>query len=110
MGEMKHGPLALIDEQFPTVVLSLKDSVYEKVVSNIQEIRARCGKVIVVATEGDTQIKKISDDVIYIPQTLEILNPLLSVLPLQLFAYHTASLLGLDVDKPRNLAKSVTVE
>lgn len=110
MGEMKHGPLALIDEKFPTITLSLKDSVYEKVASNIQEIKAREGKVIAVATEGDKQIKKISDDVIYVPQTLEILNPILSVLPLQLFAYHTAALLGLDVDKPRNLAKSVTVE
>lgn len=110
MGEMKHGPLALIDEQFPTITLSLKDSVYEKVASNIQEIRARGGKVIAIATEGDIQIGKISDDVIYIPQTFEMLNPLLSIIPLQLFAYHTAALLGLDVDKPRNLAKSVTVE
>jgi len=110
MGEMKHGPLALIDEEFPTIVLSPKDSVYEKVASNIQEIRARGGKVISIATEGDEQIKQISDDVIYIPQTFEMLNPLLSIIPLQLFAYHTATLLGLDVDKPRNLAKSVTVE
>src|SRR3989338_833392 len=107
---MKHGPLALIDEEFPTIVLSPKESVYEKVASNIQEIRARGGKVIAIATEGDEQIKKTSDDVIYIPQTFEILNPLLSIIPLQLFAYHTAALLGLDVDKPRNLAKSVTVE
>ncbi len=109
-GEMKHGPLALIDENFPIVVLAPKDSVYEKIISNIQELKARSGKVIAIATEGDEKIKKIADDVIYIPQTLEMLTPLLSIIPLQLFAYHTAALLGLDVDKPRNLAKSVTVE
>ncbi len=109
-GEMKHGPLALIDDNFPTVVLSPKDSVYEKIISNIQELRARSGKVIAIASEGDEKIKNIADDVIYIPQTLEMLTPLLSVIPLQLFAYHTAAFLGLDVDKPRNLAKSVTVE
>ncbi|MBI2041484.1 MAG: glutamine--fructose-6-phosphate transaminase (isomerizing) [Candidatus Nealsonbacteria bacterium] len=109
-GEMKHGPIALIDENFPTVALAVKDPIYEKTISNIQEIKARNGKVLAVATDGDEKIGKLADDVIFIPQTLEILNPILSVIPLQLFAYHTADLLGLDVDKPRNLAKSVTVE
>ena len=109
-GEMKHGPIALIDENFPTVALGPKDPVYEKILSNIQEIKARNGRVLAVATEGDAKIGKLADDVIFIPQTLEMLTPLLSVIPLQLFAYHTAVLLGLDVDKPRNLAKSVTVE
>lgn len=109
-GEMKHGPIALIDENFPTVALAPKDLVYEKMLSNIQEIKARSGRVLAVATEGDEKIGKLADDVIFIPQTLEMLTPLLSVVPLQLFAYHTAALLGLDVDKPRNLAKSVTVE
>ncbi|OGF59707.1 glutamine--fructose-6-phosphate aminotransferase [Candidatus Giovannonibacteria bacterium RIFCSPHIGHO2_01_45_12] len=109
-GEMKHGPIALIDENFPTVALAPKDPVYEKILSNIQEIKARNGRVLAVATEGDEKIGKLADDVIFIPQTLEMLTPILSVIPLQLFAYHTAALLGLDVDKPRNLAKSVTVE
>ena len=109
-GEMKHGPIALIDENFPTVALAVKDPIYEKALSNIQEIKARSGKVLAVATEGDEKILKLADDVIFIPQTLEMLIPILSVVPLQLFAYHTADLLGLDVDKPRNLAKSVTVE
>ncbi|MDO8522963.1 MAG: glutamine--fructose-6-phosphate transaminase (isomerizing) [bacterium] len=109
-GEMKHGPIALIDENFPVFALVPKDAVYEKTISNIEEIRARGGKIIAVATEGDEKIKKLADDVVFIPETLEALSPLLSVIPLQLFAYHTADLLGLDVDKPRNLAKSVTVE
>jgi len=109
-GEMKHGPIALIDENFPTVALAIKDPIYEKNLSNIQEIKARSGKVLAIATEGDEKIAKLADDVIFIPQTLEMLAPILSVIPLQLFAYHTADLLGLDVDKPRNLAKSVTVE
>lgn len=109
-GEMKHGPIALIDENFPTVALAVKDPIYEKALSNIQEIQARSGRVLAVATEGDEKILKLADDVIFIPQTLEMLTPILSVIPLQLFAYHTADLLGLDVDKPRNLAKSVTVE
>jgi len=109
-GEMKHGPIALIDENFPTIVLATKDMVYEKIISNIEEIKARSGKILAVATEGDDRILKLVDDVIFIPQTLEMLAPILSIIPLQLFAYHTANLLGLDVDKPRNLAKSVTVE
>ncbi|MBI4281739.1 glutamine--fructose-6-phosphate transaminase (isomerizing) [Candidatus Uhrbacteria bacterium] len=109
-GEMKHGAIALIDPKFPTVAIAPKDSVYEKNVSNIQEIRARKGPVIAIATEGDTDIQRIVDDVIYVPETLEILTPLLTVVPLQLFAYHMAIARGCDVDQPRNLAKSVTVE
>lgn len=109
-GEMKHGPLALIDENFPTFVICLSDSVYEKVVSNLEEIKARKGKILAIATEGNKDIKKIVDDVIYIPKTLEMLTPILSVIPFQLFAYHMGVLRGCDVDKPRNLAKSVTVE
>lgn len=109
-GEMKHGPIAMIDKNLPSVVIAPKDSVYEKMVSNIEEIRARRGPVIAVATEGDEGISQIADDVIYIPKTLEMLTPLLSVVPLQLFAYHFGVARGCDVDKPRNLAKSVTVE
>jgi glucosamine--fructose-6-phosphate aminotransferase (isomerizing) len=109
-GELKHGPIALIDEATPTVALCPKDTMYEKMTSNIEEIRARSGKIIAIATRGDQAIKKIVDDVIYIPRTSEALLPFLTIIPLQLFAYHTAALLGLDVDKPRNLAKSVTVE
>lgn len=109
-GEMKHGHIALIDKNFPTLAICPKDSVYEKMVSNIEEIKTRGGRVIAVATKGDIKIKSIADDVIYIPKTLEMLTPVLSVIPLQLFAYHVAALLGRDVDKPRNLAKSVTVE
>jgi glucosamine--fructose-6-phosphate aminotransferase (isomerizing) len=109
-GELKHGAIALIDENFPTVAVCPSDSVYEKMISNIQEIKARKGPVLVVATEGNEDIKKIADDVMYIPKTLEMLTPILAVIPLHLFAYHTAVLRGCDVDKPRNLAKSVTVE
>lgn len=108
--EMKHGPIALIDEDTPSVFLCPKDSVYEKVMSNIEEVKARKGPVIAIATEGDTEIAHKADDVIYIPPTLEFLQPLLTVIPLQLLAYHIAVLRGCDVDKPRNLAKSVTVE
>jgi glucosamine--fructose-6-phosphate aminotransferase (isomerizing) len=109
-GEMKHGPIALIDKNFTSIFICPKDSVYEKNLSGIQEIKARGGKIIAVATEGDGVIKKLADDVIYIPKTLEMLTPLLSVVPLQLFAYYIGAQKGLDVDKPRNLAKSVTVE
>jgi glucosamine--fructose-6-phosphate aminotransferase (isomerizing) len=109
-GELKHGPLALVDENFPTVAICPSDSVYEKMISNIQQIKARNGKVIAIATTGNKEIKKIVDDVIYIPKTLEMLTPVLSVIPLHLFAYYMAASLGHDVDKPRNLAKSVTVE
>lgn len=109
-GEMKHGPIALIDKNLPTVAIATRDSVFEKTMSGIQEVKARSGKVIAIATQGDKEVKKIADDVIYIPKTLEMLTPLLSVVPLQIFAYHFAVEKGLDVDKPRNLAKSVTVE
>ena len=109
-GELKHGPLALIDENFPTIAICPSDSVYEKMISNIQEIKAREGPVIAIATQGNEEIKKIVDDVIYIPKTLEMLTPLLSIIPLHLFAYYMAVLLGNDVDKPRNLAKVITVE
>jgi glucosamine--fructose-6-phosphate aminotransferase (isomerizing) len=109
-GEMKHGPIALIDKNFPSIFIAPKDSVYEKNMSGIQEIKARGGKIIAIATIGDREIKKLADDVIYIPKTLEMLTPMLSVIPLQLFAYYFGAAKGYDVDKPRNLAKSVTVE
>lgn len=109
-GEMKHGPIALIDKNMPTMVIASSDSVYEKVLSNIQEIKARRGKVIAIATEGNKEISKMVDDVIYIPKTFEMLTPILAVMPLHLFAYHIGVMRGHDVDKPRNLAKSVTVE
>ena len=109
-GEMKHGSIAMIDGNFPTVAIAPLDSVYDKNISNIEEIKARGGPVLAIATEGDRAIKKIADHVIYIPKTLEMFTPLLAVPALQLFAYHFAVLRGCDVDKPRNLAKSVTVE
>jgi len=109
-GEMKHGPLALIDENFPTIAVCPSDSVYDKMISNIEEIKARKGRVIAIATEGNEEIKNLVDDLIYIPKTLEMLTPILSVIPLQLFAYYMGVLRGCDVDKPKNLAKSVTVE
>ncbi len=108
--EMKHGPIALIDEEMPVVVIATKNSSYEKVVSNIQEVKARKGKIIAIVTEGDTEVKKIADYVIEIPETDEILVPLVSVIPLQLLSYHIAVMRGCNVDQPRNLAKSVTVE
>lgn len=108
--EMKHGPIALIDEEMPVVVIATHQETYEKVVSNIQEIKARRGKIISIVTEGDTQVKGMSDFCIEIPLTEEILTPLVSSIPLQLLAYHVAVLRGCDVDKPRNLAKSVSVE
>jgi glucosamine--fructose-6-phosphate aminotransferase (isomerizing) len=108
--EMKHGPIALIDEKMPVVVIAPQDSSYEKVVSNVQEVKARKGVVISIVTEGDTVIKSMSDYVIEIPKASEIVESLLAVIPLQLLAYHIALLRGCDVDQPRNLAKSVTVE
>ncbi|HMD67978.1 MAG TPA: glutamine--fructose-6-phosphate transaminase (isomerizing) [Chitinivibrionales bacterium] len=108
--EMKHGPIALIDKDMPTVVIALKDSVYEKVISNIQEVNARGGKVIAIATEGDTRIRKHAAHVIHVPCTIPMLSPLLSVIPLQLLAYHIAAIRKCEIDQPRNLAKSVTVE
>jgi len=109
-GEMKHGPIALIDKNFPTIALCPNDSVYEKMVSNIEEIKARQGPVIAVTTEGNDEISRLADEVIYIPKTLEALTPIVSVIPLQLFAYYMGVKRGCDVDKPRNLAKSCTVE
>jgi len=100
----------LIEPNFPTLALVNKNSVYEKMLSNLQEIKARKGKIIAIATLGDKKIAGLADDVIFVPKTLEPLEPLLNVVPLQLFAYHFGTLLGYDVDKPRNLAKSVTVE
>jgi glucosamine--fructose-6-phosphate aminotransferase (isomerizing) len=108
--EMKHGPIALIDENMPTVVIAPKDSVYDKVLSNIEEVKARKGKVIAIANEDDDQIDKLVDHVIKVPQTIRMLMPILTVIPLQLLAYHIAVKKGLNVDQPRNLAKSVTVE
>jgi glucosamine--fructose-6-phosphate aminotransferase (isomerizing) len=108
--EMKHGPIALIDEEMPVVFIAIKDSSYEKIVSNMQEIKARRGRVIAIVNEGDTFISTIADHVIEIPSTYEILTPLLTVIPLQLLAYHIAVMRGCNVDQPRNLAKSVTVE
>jgi len=109
-GEMKHGPIALIDENMPVIAVAIKDKFYEKMLSNIQEVKARKGKVISIATENDKQIRQLSDDVIYIPKTLDELYPFLTIVPMQLISYHIATLLGKDVDQPRNLAKTVTVE
>ena len=109
-GEMKHGPIALISPDMPTVAIIPGDELYEKMISNIQEIKSRRGPVIAIATQGDQHIKEIADDVIELPATLDFLNPILSVIPCQLLAYYCAKLLNRDIDKPRNLAKSVTVE
>jgi glucosamine--fructose-6-phosphate aminotransferase (isomerizing) len=108
--EMKHGPIALISDQMPAVFIATRCSQYEKIIGNIQEVRARGGKTIVVATEGDDSIRPHADHIIYVPDICEPLQPMLTVVPLQLMAYHAAVLKGFDVDKPRNLAKSVTVE
>ena len=108
--EMKHGPIALIDQNMPVVFICTRDSANDKVVSNMQEVRARRGRIIAIATEGDLEVVDRADHVIYVPNTLPMLQPLLSVIPLQLLAYHVAVLRGCDVDQPRNLAKSVTVE
>jgi glucosamine--fructose-6-phosphate aminotransferase (isomerizing) len=116
-GEMKHGPNALIDEKLPVVVLAAHDPtseesrmLYEKTLSNIQEVKAREGIVVAIATEGDQAVRKLADHVIDLPQASELLLPILEVVPLQLLAYHIAVRRGCDVDQPRNLAKSVTVE
>ncbi len=108
--EMKHGPIALIDEQMPVIVIAPKQNHYDKVVSNIQEIKARSGKIIAVVTKGDEQVRALADHVIEIPETTEALTPILSTIPLQLLSYHIAVMRGTNVDQPRNLAKSVTVE
>lgn len=108
--EMKHGPIALIDKNMPVVFIATRDAIYDKVFSNIQEVKARKGRVVCIASEGDTKIKEMADHVIYVPETSQALSPLLTVIPLQLLAYHIAVLRGCNVDQPRNLAKSVTVE
>jgi glucosamine--fructose-6-phosphate aminotransferase (isomerizing) len=108
--EMKHGPIALIDEEMPVVVIATKGGNYEKVVSNIQEVKARKGTIIAVVTEGDKQVKEMADYVIEVPEVDDALIPLISVIPLQLLSYHIAVMRGCNVDQPRNLAKSVTVE
>ena len=108
--EMKHGPIALIDESMPVFIIAPKQEHYDKIVSNIQEIKSRSGKIIAVVTEGDTQVKGLADHVIEIPETMDALSPLLTTIPLQLLSYHIAVMRGCNVDQPRNLAKSVTVE
>ncbi len=108
--EMKHGPIALIDENMPVVVIAPRDSVYSKIVSNMEEIKARKGKIIAIATEGDGKISSLADEVIYVPKVNDFILPIVGIIPLQLLAYHIAVLRGCDVDQPRNLAKSVTVE
>ncbi|MDO8626472.1 MAG: glutamine--fructose-6-phosphate transaminase (isomerizing) [Candidatus Magasanikbacteria bacterium] len=109
-GEMKHGPIALLSPDFPVMAIMTKNQLYDKMRSNVEEIKARQAPLIIIATEGDDKAKELSEDVIYVPATMELLEPLINTIPLQLFAYHTAVMLGRDVDRPRNLAKSVTVE
>ncbi|PIZ92592.1 MAG: glutamine--fructose-6-phosphate transaminase (isomerizing) [Candidatus Magasanikbacteria bacterium CG_4_10_14_0_2_um_filter_41_10] len=109
-GELKHGPLALLSPSFPVMAIMTKDQLYDKMRSNIEEIRARKSPIILIATQGDEQATELAEDIIYVPDTMELLQPLLNTIPLQLFAYYTAVALGRDVDRPRNLAKSVTVE
>jgi glucosamine--fructose-6-phosphate aminotransferase (isomerizing) len=108
--EMKHGPIALIDDLMPVVFIAPKDAVHQKVVSNVEEVKARGGRVIAIVTEGDSALAQLADHRIEIPETLDLLTPVLSVLPLQLLAYYIAVRRGCNVDQPRNLAKSVTVE
>lgn len=108
--EMKHGPIALIDQNMPVVFIATRDSTYDKIISNIEEVKARKGRIIVIATQGDEAIQRLADHVIYVPHTLEFLMPILTIIPLQLLAYYVAVQRGCDVDQPRNLAKSVTVE
>jgi glucosamine--fructose-6-phosphate aminotransferase (isomerizing) len=108
--EMKHGPIALVDDNLPVLFIATKDAYYEKIVSNIQEIKARKGQVIAVVSAEDTLIRSMTDHVMEVPEVDELLAPLLSVIPTQLLSYYIGVELGLDVDKPRNLAKSVTVE
>lgn len=109
-GEMKHGPIALVDPSLPTICICVQSEVYDKMLSNLQEIKARQGPILAIATEGDRRIAEYADEVVYVPQTPEYLSPVLTALPLQLLAYHIATRRGCDVDQPRNLAKSVTVE
>jgi glucosamine--fructose-6-phosphate aminotransferase (isomerizing) len=109
-GEMKHGFIAMVDEDFPTLCLATRDTTYDKTISNMQEIKSRGGKIIAIATEGDAEIATIADDVIYTPENLDFLQPIPAAVALQLFAYYFAVERGCDIDQPRNLAKSVTVE
>ena len=109
-GEMKHGPIALINPEMPTVAIAPRDAMYEKMIGNMQEVKSRRGPLIAIASEGDEKIREIADEVIEIPHTLEYLYPVLTTVPCQLLAYHCARFLNRDIDKPRNLAKSVTVE
>jgi glucosamine--fructose-6-phosphate aminotransferase (isomerizing) len=108
--EMKHGPIALIEPDVPTVVLASQNEIRDKMMGNTHEIKARGGRIIIVAREGDEEIADLAEDVLFVPKTLDPLTPILSVIPLQMFAYSIAVARGCDVDKPRNLAKSVTVE
>ena len=109
-GEMKHGPIALIDENMPVVVVMPRDRTYEKVLSNLQEVKAREGRILALATRGDQEVGAIADHVFYLPKLDPLLSPFVSSLPLQLLAYYVADFKGTDVDQPRNLAKTVTVE
>ncbi|MBP9211502.1 MAG: SIS domain-containing protein, partial [Bacteroidetes bacterium] len=108
--EMKHGPIALIDENMPVVVIAPKDGTYDKILSNIQEVKARKGKVIAIANEDEQQLRSLADHIILVPRTIDLLSPIVNVIPLQLLAYFIAVKRGCNVDQPRNLAKSVTVE
>jgi glutamine---fructose-6-phosphate transaminase (isomerizing) len=109
-GEMKHGPIALIDERMPVVALTPRDGTYDRMVGNVEEVKARGGRVIAVCDRGDHEMTRRADHALFVPASAELLAPLLTVIPLQLLAYHIAVLRGCDVDQPRNLAKSVTVE
>ena len=109
-GEMKHGPIALIDHNMPVVAIVPDDSLRDKMINNISEVKTRDGQVIAIATEGDQQIKKVADHVIYVPRTSQLLSPIVCSIPLQLLAYYIAVKRGCDIDQPRNLAKTVTVE
>ncbi|HOR29833.1 MAG TPA: SIS domain-containing protein, partial [Candidatus Syntrophosphaera thermopropionivorans] len=108
--EMKHGPIALVDEEMPVVAIATNDPLYDKIHNNLEEVHSRKARLITITNEGNKDLEKISESVIYLPSTLQDLQPLLTVIPLQLLAYYVADLKGVDVDQPRNLAKSVTVE
>jgi glucosamine--fructose-6-phosphate aminotransferase (isomerizing) len=109
-GELKHGPISLLDAEVPLVAIATRSSVQEKLISNVMEGRARDARVLAVATEGNHEMTEYADDILWVPESIEELSPVLAAIPLQLFAYHTAVARGTDVDQPRNLAKSVTVE
>ena len=109
-GEMKHGVNALISDQMPTIAIAPRDGMFEKMISNVNEVKSRGGRVIVVTTDGDDVMETIADDVLYVPQTHPLLQPILNVIPMQMLAYNASVALGMDPDKPRNLAKTVTVE